>query len=132
MAGGNSIKLFQFNQKYCQKAGIHQIRHGLNTKNWIFVTCMTQFFVALLLFLLSGDRSIGEYGSACFTLISVFESVTNYFILTWQMEEFLKFIAICEEFIAKSESSAVEWKNFLLLFLTTNMIFCCNRRQQND
>lgn len=51
MAGGSSVKLFQFMQKYCQTVGLHlpqsnQNRYNLIIVQLIFVICSAQFFSA--------------------------------------------------------------------------------------
>lgn len=108
MTGGNSIRLFQRMQQYCQTIGIpmlhtNQNRHSLNTKNFIFAICLAQGAMASAAFLVSDAKSMSEYGATFFSLICVIKATLDYFILNWKLDDVLKFIKTCERFIEKSK-----------------------------
>lgn len=107
MACVDSIKLFQFNQKYCELIGIklprsNQQHTALNCKNFIFIICSTQLAIALFGFLLTDAKSMDEYAVIFFTLTDLIQTMVAYFVLIWKLENVSKFIENCEQFIEKS------------------------------
>lgn len=114
MAEGNSIKLFRFNQKYCQAIGIKlpqmkQNRHKFNAVNWSFVICATEFAMTLLGFLAYDASSMAEYSANFYTLICIINAIFDYLILVWKLEDVLKYIDNCEKFIEESKSNCCEF-----------------------
>lgn len=108
MAGGSTVKLFQFNQNYCQRVGICAKRSNPNPKstkriNLIFITVSAQFALASLAFLVYDAKTMGEHCIAFYTFICITEALTAYSILIWKVDEMANFIANCEAFIEKSK-----------------------------
>lgn len=130
MAGASSIKLFEFNQKYCQTIGIRlpkpnrKSQFPSNAKNVFYVASWVQFSIALVAYLLLDAKHNVEYGIAFYTLISIIESMVAYFITLWKLEDISKFTKTCEAFI---ERSKLEWslidrtieENYLFSFAIT-------------
>lgn len=84
MAGRNSIKLFKFNQKFCQKVGIYlsqsnQNGYSINSINLIFVICLTQFLIALLAFFLFDAKLMRDYGVTLVRLFHTNLAIEKYF-----------------------------------------------------
>lgn len=107
IVGGNSMKLFQFNQKLCQTLGIggHEINQNRCTFEWknaIFAFYSTQLAVLITAFLLYDASTMDEYGVGFVTVICVTQSTVYYFSLLWKQNEILKFIGNCERFIGMS------------------------------
>lgn len=109
MAGGNSINLFEFNQKYCQSVGIgsESLRIQFNSINSIYVICVGQYAVTLIAFAVYDAKTMAEYGVIFFTLTCLCESAVAYFITIWQLNGILKYIDYCEQFIKKSKYKSV-------------------------
>lgn len=108
MAGVNPIKLFQFNQKYCETIGIsmcqsNQNFYKLNAKNVLFVICVVQLSIASATFLVFDANSMGEYGITSHILITIVKCMVDYFIALRRLEAIVKFTKNCEAFIEKSE-----------------------------
>lgn len=108
MAGPNTIKLFQFNQKFCQTIGIQppqatQNRFEFNTINVIFIICMAQFAMALTAFTLYDANSMDAYGATFVALVCVIEGFGLYSLTIRKMEDILRFTEHCEQFIEKSK-----------------------------
>lgn len=105
LANRHPIKLFQFNQKFCQLIGI-EIQNGftLNSKNVIIITCLVQLAMASTAFWLQDSTSMEEYGISFITLICVGKCLVDYFILIWKMGDISKFVENCEGLIATSKS----------------------------
>lgn len=109
MVNDSEIKLFQFNQKFCQMVGIgvrqmnKMCRYKVRAINTMFAISSVQFAMAALAFLLYDATSKGEYGACTFANLNTIEAVVDYFIMIWKAEEILKFIETCERFIEKSE-----------------------------
>lgn len=136
MAGGDSIKLFQFTQKFSRLIGIELAqpihnRYTLNCKNVIFMIITTQLTWALVEFLLHDAKSMGEYGVLALILDGVYKAEVDYFFTIWELQDIFEFIKNCKDFIAKSEFT---------LFIAFSQISCnvcafsifCNRRKEND
>lgn len=108
MAGG-SIKLFQFIERFCQLAGIcvpqsNQNRNRLNAINWLVISFLVIFGVAVGAFLFYDAKTMFEYGFAfCVVVTALFECTAIYFISIWKVRDILKFTDNCERFIEKSE-----------------------------
>lgn len=106
MAGGNSIKLFQFNQKYFQAIGIElkwtKNCHALKLINWIFIISLIQLAMVVGAFLMYDANSIGEYGIALILLVTIVETGIAYLNTIWKMEHILQFTENCEVFIENS------------------------------
>lgn len=127
MAGRSSTKLFQFNQKYCEAIGIKSApnRHTLNSKHLIFVVFSLQFAFTIATFLVTDAKSMGEYGTGFFTLITIAEATVAHFLTLWEVGEISKFTENCEKFIEKSEydfSSIERSLDFFLLQITTTFV----------
>lgn len=104
MAGGNSMKLFQFNRKYCQTIGIKSPQSNtFNAINWIFVVCVAQFALTSAAFMLFDANSMGEYGVTFVAVVCAVEAMAIYTIIIWKLEDISKFIEKCEAFIEDSE-----------------------------
>lgn len=108
-----SIKLFEFNQKYCQAIGIelqrsNRNRYSSNLKNAIFVFFVAQFAAAALAFMFYDAKTIGQYGVPFFALLWSIEALVAYFITIWKLKEFAEFTKYCEEFIEKSKLAETE------------------------
>lgn len=102
---GASIKLFQFNQKFCQTMGIKLSRSNKNRyvfEHVIFVIFETLFAITLVAFLLYDAESMGEYGATFFTLITIMLAFVIYFVMVWKIQNIMKFTENCERFIEKS------------------------------
>lgn len=150
MAG--SIKLFQFNKRFCQTIGIFvpqtdYDRSIKTSKNVIFVVCVVQFALASIAFLLYDAKSMGEFGEIFFMVICSIEAMCSYFINVWNFEDILKFIENCEAFIEKStfeywyhlmnfisyvcanvciagENQTIEYKRMMLIMERVTKGFC--------
>lgn len=109
MASHNSIKLFEFNQKYCQIIGIRSVQSNqmraqkLNAMNWIYISFATQYVTASAAFLLFDAKSLRDYGITFVAMITTISAMVDYFILMWKMGNFLNFIEMCERFIETSK-----------------------------
>lgn len=108
MAGGNPIKLFQFNQRYCQTIGIKMPQsnpnsYKFNSIHLIFTICLAQLVMASATFMLNGAKSMGEYGLSFVTVICSVESMFVYLYTTWKWQDFLKFTEKCEALIKTSK-----------------------------
>lgn len=108
MAGGNSIKLFQFNEKLCQTLGIFAVkfnsnRHKSNAINVIFAICLTHFAMTSVAFLFYDAKSMDDYGVAILELNCITVALAYYFVSIWKMEDCLKSIENCEQFIETSK-----------------------------
>lgn len=105
---GRSIKLFQFNQKYCKTIGIQlpeTNRKGCKY-NWInlgFFICSIEFFITSSAYLLYDANSMAEYGIVFFVLTTVIECMVAYLISILKVKEISEFIENCEDFIEKSK-----------------------------
>lgn len=105
MAGG-SIKLFQFTQNYCKAIGIRAQRSNrncgtLNSKNWIFVVCSTQYGIATVAYLLYDAKSMCDYGVIFYTVFSIVLGFLTYFATVWKRKDIQQFTENCEAFIEK-------------------------------
>lgn len=111
---GDSIKLFQFNQKYCQMVGIKapktiDNRNKLELKQLIFAIFAILFEIELLAFLVNDAESMGEYGITIYFLCTALLALFDHSMLIWTMEDILKFTEYCEAFIEKSKSTFSCW-----------------------
>lgn len=122
MDGRNLIKLFQFNQKYCETIGIrllasNQSHYRLNSKNLILIFFVVQFAIASAAFVVYDAESMGEYGVTFFVFIATVISMVDYSITIWKREFISTFTENCEVFIEKSKldlftrSALVLWNN---------------------
>lgn len=112
MAGRNSIKLFQFNQKYCEAIGIflprsNYTRYKLIVLNLIFIFSSAEFAMTSAAFLVYDATSMGEYGITFLILIGIMKAVVDYYAILWKLADFFKFIESCEAFIGKSKSERI-------------------------
>lgn len=108
MAGG-SVKLFQFNQKYCQSIGIELPNSNENRYTFsVILIFVTIFAMALFGYLVYGAQSMAEYGIVFFVLINNIFGTATYYITIWKMKDISKFTQNCEQFIEKSKS--LSWK----------------------
>lgn len=108
MAGRKSIKLFQFHQKVCQTIGIYTT--GLNEKRYqlisirlICVISLIQLAMATAAFLSYDAKSMGEFGIGFYALITTIHGMIAYMIVISKMDDVLKYVKNCEEFIEKSK-----------------------------
>lgn len=121
MAGG-PVKLFEFNQTYCQAIGIESPepnRNKFKAKHMIYIIFETNFELALFGFLMYDAKSMGEYGVTFFAMISTANAVGLYFITFWKVEKISQFIEHFEAIIEKSKSNVVT-KN--VFFFTHNSV----------
>lgn len=131
MTSGNSIKLFQFNQKICQTIGIfvpqlNPNHYALNSMNLIMFIILAQFAVTLIAFVVYDAKAMGEYGAIFFSTTCVIKAMFDYFITIWKVKDILKMIENCEGFIEKSESIAKQLLRILdFLFRTYNIACEC-------
>ena len=104
---GTSIKLFQFIQKYYRFVGIvkpesNQIRHSFNRINWLIIFCYGQTTVSTIAFLLFETKSVLDFGTCMYYLMSEFVSGSFYLIPIWKIGKLSNFIENCEAFIETS------------------------------
>lgn len=102
-----SLKIFQFIQKFQKIIGIHPIKsnrwHRSNIfRRAFFLIANAQFVLPTIAYLVFEGDTMFQFGMGVFISISSVTSVTIYFLFVWQLENMLKFIGICEEFIKKS------------------------------
>lgn len=128
----NSIKLFQFSQKYCETFGI-QLPVKSNEKRcifkairWILDIFLLIFWVTSLAFMVYDAKSMVEYGMTLFTMITITLALVIYLITIWQIEEILKFVETCESFINKRKSKKKKYSIMLHAFVLSRL-FHCNR-----
>lgn len=105
---GRSIKLFQFNQEFCQTIGIelpqsNRNRYKRKAINLILIVCLVQYATATAGFLVYDAKSMGEYSVTFFAMICIIEALIDYLIIIWKLEDISKFIENCEKLIGKSE-----------------------------
>lgn len=105
----NSIKLFQFNQNFLQTVGIKFSKSNENRSKFepmqlFLYGSLILLSMTSLAFLLYDAKSMVEYGIIFFTLLSAKFALVVYFMFIFKAEDNLKFTAICEKFIEKSES----------------------------
>lgn len=109
MAGKDSIKLFQFIQNYLSAIGVHkpepkQIdRPFFNSKNWIFISCVTPMLISSLAFFVYQAKTAFDFGlsfyySSCLICGGIF-----YIIYVWKIENVSEFIENCETFVEQSK-----------------------------
>lgn len=108
----STIKMFQFNQKFCQIIGIklpktNGNRYTFEPVHLIFVICLTLFAMTLLAFLVYDAKSMVEYGIIFLMLITIILTLVVYFITIWRMKDILKFTENCETFIERSKPNVV-------------------------
>lgn len=109
VAMANSIKLFQFLQKYNRAMGIDSIKEsndiccGINWKKFIFLAAEVQYTVELMAFMFFEAETIFEYGTIFFGIASSIFSIVTHLIYSRQMKNFSEFNENCEHFIEKSE-----------------------------
>lgn len=119
MAGGKSIKLFQFNRKYLQKIGIelqrsNQNRLGSNLKamNVVFIVSLANLAMPSAAFLFNDAKAMGEYCITFYAIICAIVTKVMYSIFIWKLEDMLNFIENCEQFIEKSECDCCKMEEF--------------------
>lgn len=111
MAGGDSIKLFQFIQKYYRAIGIHKPesnqvdRQSFNSINWFFFLNVIPMLIATTAFFLYKAESMFEYGLSVYYVFSLTFGEIFYVLPIWQTENLSKFIENCERFIEKSKQN---------------------------
>lgn len=116
MADSDSLKLFQFNQQFCQIIGIkllesNEDQYRFKSIHFVFIIFETIFAMALFAFLLYDAESTAQYGIIFYSSITIISALSVYFLMVWKVKDILKFIEICEEFIGKSKSYVVMKKN---------------------
>lgn len=109
MADGNTIKLFQFIQKYYRAIGIHKPepsqsdRHFLNSTNYIFILSSAPMLISSLAFLLYQAKTTYDFGLSIYYLSCLIFSGIYYIIYIRQIKNISKYIENCEMFIEQSK-----------------------------
>lgn len=108
MASRHSIKLFQFNKKFCQTAGIFVRRSNQSRCTFLvvklaLVICMAQYAIATAAFIVYDAKSMDEYTATIFILLSAINTASDYSFTVCKMEHISKFTENCEALIEKSE-----------------------------
>lgn len=112
MAGHTSIKLFQFNRKYNQAVGIYwptiqsnQMARqcSINSKNLLYIICLTEFLVSSIAFILFEAKSKLEFSMTTFSIHTITTVLVMYLLTVWQIGNILKLTDNCEKFIEKSK-----------------------------
>lgn len=108
MVAGDAIKIFQFNQNYCQTVGIalpesKRSHYTRNAVNLVLILSLVQFTIALAEYLLYDAKSMSEYGVTFFIIICIIDAIIDYLIILWKFEDILNYIKTCEAFIEKSK-----------------------------
>lgn len=103
----DSIKLFQFVQKFHKFIGIYpsernQTKCSINTTNTIFLISFAQFLLSSIAFLAFDADSMLGYGFGFFVLISIVVGNIIYLLFIWKLHATLKFIESGQGFIEKS------------------------------
>lgn len=109
----STIKLFSFIQKTYHDTGINpptcnQNRSSINSKNWIILCCLTLILLPSTAYLLLEANSLIEYGMAFFICVTVIGLFIVYLIPLWESKTIFNFIENSEQFIEKSEFTAVQ------------------------
>lgn len=104
----SSIKLFQSFQKCHQIIGIYpshpnRKQYAINWGKTIYLIGCTEWMLTTAAFLAFDVKSMFDGGLAFSILTAAIKSFCIYFSLILQLENTLKFIAMCEGFIEKSE-----------------------------
>lgn len=104
----NSIRLFQFVQKFHRAIGInpshsHRNHTSINFRSTIFQICATPYLFSSFAFLVLDATSLFDYGSGFFGFSTMFNILTIYLLFMRQSENTFKFIESCETFIATSK-----------------------------
>lgn len=108
MTAGNSIKLFQFVQKYYRAIGIHppesnkNDRQMLNSKNWLFILCAAPMLISTTAFLLYQAKTMFDIGLSIYYSTCLIFGVVSYLIIIRQMKMLCDLIENCETFFEKS------------------------------
>lgn len=105
-----SIKLFQFFQKFYEIIGIHSAQANFKLSKTTCLIFLQMFTVTTVAYLVFDAKSMLDYGFGFFSLIYSINFNVMYLIFIWEFENTTKFIARCEEFIAKSEYLHSEFK----------------------
>lgn len=105
----NSIKIFQFIQKYYRAIGIYQSKSNnrfgstFNAKNVLFFIFILPYIVSLTAFLLFQVKAMLDIGISVFILISMISTIFFYIIPVFHMENTSMFVENCERFIEGSK-----------------------------
>lgn len=104
----DSIKLFQFLEKYCQTFRVYplqpnQKRYHINSLNWIIILCLNQFFISLATFFFFEATSMFEYGLTFFVCLCILSSDIHCFSAFGQAKDISNFVENWEKFIGKSK-----------------------------
>lgn len=103
MAG--PVKSFQSFQKFHQIIGLNPSR-SFFARRTLFLIGEAVLMVPSCAYLLFEAKSMFAYGYGFFVVSCTFVSFAIYLIYVWQLENILKYIESCDEFIAKSKKSA--------------------------
>lgn len=119
----SSVKLFQFNPKYCETIGINlpesnESRYLYKVKRVIYVIFEASFWIPSLAFLLADAELMEDYGMTFFNLITITFTWAMYFMTSWKMDDISEFIEKCEAFIQKSKS-ACSYEDNSIFFIRT-------------
>lgn len=123
---GDSIKLFQFIQRYCQTIGVYpprpnQNRYYMNSMNWFAFFCLDQFLISTAGFILFEANSMAEYTTTFFIcLITVGCNIFSLLAFR-QAKNISNSIGNWEVFIEKSESYTAL---IIISFQYIQNIFC--------
>lgn len=103
-----SIELFQFIRRVYQIVGIIPSYSNpkwflIESRKMIFLLGLTQYLISTAAYLIFEAKSMIEYAISFLFLIFVIDSVILYVIHIGQIENILKFIGNCEQFIKSSK-----------------------------
>lgn len=113
MAGGGSIKIFHFIQKFYRFVGIFpsQSQQKCFSINWrcvIILFGLALLFVLLVTFTFVEANAMIEYGVGIFIECLAMNSMIVFMISMWQTENILDFIQICEVFVETREHFVIK------------------------
>lgn len=130
MAGGDSIKLFQFIRKFCQTIRIvppDQNQYSINRMNLFNLFCLNQFLISTVAFVLFQANSMAEYGVTFFIGSGIVAFDVYCLVVFCQFGDISKIVGNWEEFIQKSEfpnfnNFKKERKINIFIFFPTNVL----------
>lgn len=108
MASQNSIKLFQFFQRYCEAIGMevpqsNENRFKLNAMSLFFIFSLIEYWIASAAFMLFDANSMSEYGMTFVILCCDGIVIIVYSVMIWQLKDISNYIEFCERFIEMSK-----------------------------
>lgn len=98
----NTLKLFQFFQKFNQTVGIQPAQQHWPSERIVLLSSAS-LIISSFGFLMFDAKSLFDYTFGTFTMFTQLSVIIIYILFIQQSEHLLKSIEKCEEFIEKSK-----------------------------